>query len=46
MKTTDSGSDPQMKNSTQVANLHWCTCEKCVIAFSMALEESKCQLVF
>ena len=45
MKTTDSGSDScsvEKFDSSRLEDLHWYTCEKCVITFSMAFEECKC----
>ena len=45
MKTTDSGSDgcsEEEFGSSRLENLHWYTCEKYVITFSMAFEECKC----
>ena len=44
MKTTDSGSDICVEeefDSSRLENLHWYTCEKCVITFSMAFKECK-----
>ena len=53
MKTTDSGSascSDEEFDSSRLENLHWCTCGKCVITFSMAFKECRCcrccQLVF
>ena len=46
MKTTDLGSDSCSEekelDSSRLENLQWCSCENCVITFSMALEECKC----
>ena len=45
MKTTDSGShscSEEEFDSSRLEILHWYTCGKCVITFSMALEEYKC----
>ena len=29
-------------DSSRLENLHWCSCENCVIGWSMRLEEVKC----
>ena len=41
MTKTNSDSDDEC-DSSRLENLHWCSCQKCVIGLTMTLEEAKC----
>ena len=43
LKTDDSSDTPDSAmDSSPLENLHWCSCENCVVTFTMTLQECKC----